>query len=78
VLLRILNERKYGDDKIPLITAIATGNPDGDEYYTEPLDPVGAACSSFLVFCWRFFFDFGVATEQKRPISLTECTVHTS
>jgi hypothetical protein len=50
VLLRILNERKYGEDKIPLITAIATGNPDGDEYYTEPLDPVGAACSSFWVF----------------------------
>ena len=39
VLLRILNERKYGNDPIPLVTAIATGNPAGDEYYTEPLDP---------------------------------------
>ena len=32
VLLRILNERKFGNDPIPLITAIATGNPSGDEY----------------------------------------------
>ncbi|MBM3225191.1 MAG: MoxR family ATPase, partial [Candidatus Tectomicrobia bacterium] len=39
VLLRILNERKFGDDGIPLLTAIATGNPTKDEYYNEPLDP---------------------------------------
>jgi MoxR-like ATPase len=39
VLLRILNERKFGDDHIPLLTAIATGNPTKDEYYNEPLDP---------------------------------------
>ncbi len=39
VLLRILNERKFGDDTIPLLTAIATGNPTKDEYYNEPLDP---------------------------------------
>ena len=39
VLLRILNERKFGDDRIPLLTAIATGNPTKDEYYNEPLDP---------------------------------------
>src|SRR2546426_5940588 len=39
VLLRILNERKFGDDSIPLLTAIATGNPTKDEYYNEPLDP---------------------------------------
>src|SRR2546425_234425 len=38
-LLRILNERKFGDDHIPLLTAIATGNPTKDEYYNEPLDP---------------------------------------
>jgi MoxR-like ATPase len=39
ILLRILNERKFGDDSIPLLTAIATGNPTKDEYYNEPLDP---------------------------------------
>jgi MoxR-like ATPase len=39
VLLRILNERKFGLEPIPLVTAIATGNPTGDGYYTEPLDP---------------------------------------
>lgn len=39
VLLRILNERKYVGEKIPLLTAIATSNPTKDEYYNEPLDP---------------------------------------
>ncbi|MER3446500.1 MAG: hypothetical protein C4291_06470 [Candidatus Dadabacteria bacterium] len=39
VLLRILNERKFGEDPIPLLTAIATSNPTADEYYNEPLDP---------------------------------------
>lgn len=39
VLLRILNERMYQDLRIPLTTAIATSNPAGAEYYTEPLDP---------------------------------------
>ena len=39
VLLRILNERKFGDTPIPLLTAIATSNPLRDEYYNEPLDP---------------------------------------
>ena len=39
VLLRILNERKYGEESIPLLTAIATSNPTADEYYNEPLDP---------------------------------------
>jgi MoxR-like ATPase len=39
VLLRILNERKFGDRPIPLLTAIATSNPLRDEYYNEPLDP---------------------------------------
>jgi MoxR-like ATPase len=39
VLLRILNERKFGDQSIPLLTAIATSNPMRDEYYNEPLDP---------------------------------------
>ncbi|MBW2279385.1 MAG: MoxR family ATPase [Deltaproteobacteria bacterium] len=39
VLLRILNERRYGDLELPLLSAIATGNPTGDDYYNEPLDP---------------------------------------
>jgi MoxR-like ATPase len=39
VLLRILQERKLGDAPIPLLTAIATSNPQRDEYYNEPLDP---------------------------------------
>ncbi len=39
VLLRILNERQFGDQPIPLLTAIATSNPMRDEYYNEPLDP---------------------------------------
>jgi MoxR-like ATPase len=39
VLLRILNERKFGERPIPLLTAIATSNPLRDEYYNEPLDP---------------------------------------
>ncbi len=39
VLLRILNERKFGADSIPLLSAIATSNPRRDEYYNEPLDP---------------------------------------
>jgi MoxR-like ATPase len=39
VLLRILNERRYVHDEIPLLTAIATSNPTVDDYYNEPLDP---------------------------------------
>ena len=42
VLLRILNERRFGtpSEDIPLMTAIATSNPAGeDQYYAEPLDP---------------------------------------
>jgi len=39
VLLRLLNERRFGDQRIPLMTAIATSNPLRDEYYNEPLDP---------------------------------------
>lgn len=38
VLLRVLQERKYGQQRIPLLTAIATGNPARDDYYNEPLD----------------------------------------
>jgi MoxR-like ATPase len=39
VLLRILNERQFGEKDIPLLTAIATSNPYQDDYYNEPLDP---------------------------------------
>jgi MoxR-like ATPase len=39
VLLRLLQERKLGDAPIPLLSAIATSNPQRDEYYNEPLDP---------------------------------------
>ena len=39
VLLRILNERQFQTESIPLLTAIATSNPTADDYYNEPLDP---------------------------------------
>ena len=39
ILLRILNERKFFTENIPLLTAIGTSNPTADEYYNEPLDP---------------------------------------
>jgi len=39
VLLRVLNERRFGAEPLPLLTAIATGNPAGEAYYNEPLDP---------------------------------------
>ena len=39
VLLRVLNERRFGGERLPLLTAIATGNPVGEAYYNEPLDP---------------------------------------
>ena len=39
VLLRLLNERKYQSQPIPLVTAIATTNPTDESYYNEPLDP---------------------------------------
>lgn len=38
ILLRLLNEREFMGEKIPLITAIATSNPTQDDYYNEPLD----------------------------------------
>jgi MoxR-like ATPase len=39
VLLRVLNERKWGSEPIPLLSAIATGNPvSEDGYYGDPLD----------------------------------------
>merc|ERR1719387_1375547 len=44
-VVRILNERKFGSgsdsaDRIPLLSAIATGNPASDDaYFAEALDP---------------------------------------
>lgn len=39
VLLRVLNERRFQTESIPLLSAIATSNPTEDDYYNEPLDP---------------------------------------
>ena len=39
VLLRLLNERKYNLQPIPLRLAIATSNPTAQTYHNEPLDP---------------------------------------
>lgn len=39
VLLRILNERTYQDQPLPLKCAIATANAPRDDMYVEPLDP---------------------------------------
>jgi MoxR-like ATPase len=39
VLLRVLNERRFGERRLPLRCAIATGNPTDDAYANEPLDP---------------------------------------
>ena len=48
VLLRVLNERKWGSESIPLLSAIATGNPvSEDGYYGDPLD--GATLDRFAL-----------------------------
>jgi MoxR-like ATPase len=39
VLLRVLNERRFGARLLSLRCAIATGNPTDDAYANEPLDP---------------------------------------
>ena len=39
VLLRILNERTYEEQDLPLKCAIATANAPRDDMYVEPLDP---------------------------------------
>ena len=39
VLLRLLDERRWGSADLPLLTAVATGNPPREGYYNEPLDP---------------------------------------
>eukprot|EP00040_Diaphanoeca_grandis_P003512 m.25100 g.25100 ORF g.25100 m.25100 type:complete len:487 (+) comp14877_c0_seq1:210-1670(+) len=49
ILLRILNERKFGSETIPLLSAIATANPATDEYYTEALDPANLDRFTFQI-----------------------------
>jgi len=39
VLLRMLNERRFGVELLKLRCAIATGNPPREEFFNEPLDP---------------------------------------
>lgn len=39
VLLRVLAERKFGSEQLPLVSAIATANPPGEQYYVDPMDP---------------------------------------
>ena len=38
VLLRVLNEREFQTEKLPLLTAIPTSNPTATDYSTAPLD----------------------------------------
>jgi MoxR-like ATPase len=66
VLLRILNERKFGDDTIPLLTAIATSNPTADEYYNEPLDP--ANLDRFVLQINAQGLSYGKKWEQARKV----------
>ena len=51
VLLRLLNERRWHARPIPLLTAIATGNPTGAEFYNEPLDPATLDRFAFQLRC---------------------------
>ena len=49
VLLRLLNERRWHAKPIPLLTAIATGNPTSATYYNEPLGKSpGLVTNSFI------------------------------
>ena len=49
VLLRVLNERKFREMCIPLMSAIATTNPTDEEYYNEPLDPANLDRFTFQI-----------------------------
>jgi MoxR-like ATPase len=66
VLLRILNERKFGDEKIPLLTAIATSNPTADEYYNEPLDP--ANLDRFVLQIKSHGLSYGKRWEEAKKV----------
>ncbi len=66
VLLRILNERKFFDESIPLLTAIATSNPTADEYYNEPLDP--ANLDRFVLQINAQGLSYGKKWEEARQV----------
>lgn len=66
VLLRILNERKFGENKIPLLTAIATSNPTADEYYNEPLDP--ANLDRFVIQIRSHGISYGRQWDEAREL----------
>ncbi|GBD38501.1 ATPase RavA [bacterium HR37] len=66
VLLRILNERKFGEEPIPLLTAIATSNPTADEYYNEPLDP--ANLDRFVLQIKAQGLSYGRKWDQAREV----------
>jgi len=66
VLLRILNERKFFDESIPLLTAIATSNPTADEYYNEPLDP--ANLDRFVLQINAQGLSYGKKWEQAKEV----------
>ncbi|MGH7884237.1 MAG: AAA family ATPase [Thermodesulfobacteriota bacterium] len=66
VLLRILNERKFYSERIPLLTAIATSNPTADEYYNEPLDP--ANLDRFVLQIKSLGISYGKRWDEARKV----------
>lgn len=66
VLLRILNERKFFNEPIPLMTAIATSNPTADEYYNEPLDP--ANLDRFVLQIKSLGISYGKGWDDARKV----------
>ena len=66
ILLRILNERKFFNEPIPLLTAIATSNPTADEYYNEPLDP--ANLDRFVLQVKALGISYGRKWEEARKV----------
>ena len=66
ILLRILNERKFFNEPIPLLTAIATSNPTADEYYNEPLDP--ANLDRFVLQVKALGISYGRKWDEARKV----------
>jgi MoxR-like ATPase len=69
VLLRVLNERKFGSDHLPLRTAIATGNPNQENYYVEQLDPASLDRFTFQVET-KGFVSTGEWTEAMKVLNM--------
>lgn len=69
VLLRVLNERKFGSDSLPLRTAIATGNPNQENYYVEQLDPASLDRFTFQVET-KGFVNSGEWTEAMKVLNM--------